>query len=287
VALFSETDTACERTIRCGNGIQREVSITLSTTYAQDATVESRTAVIKDLTEKRRLEREAQRKEKLTAMGELAAGVAHEIRNPLNAVNMIAQRFEKEFRPRDDEDEYRSLARVLRSEAQRVNGIVQQFLRFARPPKMSVQDISTGGLVQHLTTLFESQARSKSVALSVTCSDNTTLHIDREQMTQAFLNVLQNALHATSAGGRIDLGCVRTKDALKFTITDSGNGIPAEHLTKIFNLYFTTKTDGTGMGLAITQQIIAQHNGTIEVTSEIGKGTTFTILLPIKPDPFH
>jgi PAS domain S-box-containing protein len=281
VNVFSVRKSYDELNIQCAGGVEREVGVTLSETRRPDGTPESRTALIRDLTEERRLEREVQRKDKLTAMGELASGVAHEVRNPINAINMIAQRFQKEFAPKKDAKEYQALAGVLRSEAQRVNGIIQQFLRFARPPKLNLQQISAHEFIGHVAKLFESQAKAKGVRFSSTNKCGMVLTLDRDQMTQALLNVLQNALDATPAGGSIVLSCFVKDDDIVFTVEDSGQGIPKDKLDKIFNLYYSTKPDGTGMGLAITQQVIDQHQGTVQVESEEGKGSRFILKLPM------
>jgi two-component system, NtrC family, sensor histidine kinase HydH len=280
--VFSEEKPHGEMSIQCAGGVQREVAVTLSDTLRPDGTPESRTALIKDLTEERRLEREIRRKDKLTAMGELASGVAHEVRNPINAINMIAQRFQKEFSPKKGVKEYQALAGVLRSEAQRVNGIIQQFLRFARPAKLILQPIAAQEFISHVSKLFEGQARAKDVRFSCVSKCEIPLTIDRDQMTQAMLNILQNALDATPAGGSIGLSCLLKDNAVIFTVEDTGKGIPKNELDKVFNLYHTTKPDGTGMGLAITHQIILQHHGTVEVESEEGRGSRFILTFPLK-----
>jgi PAS domain S-box-containing protein len=257
------------------------ISLSLSSTHTSDGLLESQTAVIKDLTEARQLEREIQRKEKLTAMGELASGVAHEIRNPLNAISMIAQRYEKEFTPRSGAREYRSLTQVLKKESARVNGIIQQFLTFARPPKLKFVEVSAQRFVNHVSTLFEGQAAAQKIQFTSQCDYRGMVRIDNDSMTQAVLNLLQNALDATSQHGSIALNVFRKEQSLIIEIQDTGKGISKEQLEKIFNLYFTTKANGNGMGLAITQQIISQHQGSIQVKSEVSKGSTFTISLPL------
>lgn len=228
----------------------------------------------------RRVELQLQRTEKLTALGELASGVAHEIRNPLNAIAMVAQRFEKEFSPRRGTSEYRTLTTVLLNETQRVNAIVQQFLRFARPPRLQLEDVGLQGFLNHLTTLFRAQAQAKGVGVVLEQECAGELRLDRNQMTQALLNLLLNALEATPAGGRITLSCRAEDDQVAFIVTDTGQGISAEALHSIFNLYYTTKPEGTGMGLPMAQQIIAQHQGRLEVTSSPGRGSRFTVILP-------
>lgn len=279
--LFTIHESQSERALVPHDGVERIVAVSVSTTFKKDGAVESTTLLLKDRTEERRMEQEMQRKEKLTAMGELASGVAHEIRNPLNAISMIAQRYEKEFSPKKYVKQYKALTRVLKREASRVNNIVQQFLKFARPPKIKRERISSEHFVQHLSILFTPLAEKKGVKF-VSTFDETTLNIDGEQMTQAMLNLLQNALDATKKRGTISLRISKDKNDAVIVIKDTGEGIPQAIREKIFNLYFTTKSDGNGLGLSITHQIISQHNGTIEFTSEEKKGTMFTVRIPLQ-----
>lgn len=278
-ALLAMHENQSERALVTHDGVERIVAVSVSTTLKKNGTVESTTLLLKDRTEERRMEQEMQRKEKLTAMGELASGVAHEIRNPLNAISMIAQRYDKEFFPKKDVKQYKSLTQVLKKEASRVNSIVQQFLRFARPPKLKRGKIPAEQFVQHLSILFAPLAKKKGIKF-VSTFDETTLNIDSEQMTQAILNLLQNALDATKKQGTISLHITHDNTDAVITVKDTGEGIPKTIREKIFNLYFTTKPNGTGLGLAITHQIIAQHGGSIDVNSEEGKGTSFIVRLP-------
>ena len=229
-----------------------------------------------------RVQRELQRAEKLSALGELASGVAHEIRNPLNAIAMIAQRFAHEFTPAQDAEEYRTLTGVLRSEADRVNGIIGTFLRFARPPHLQLEPVHPDELITHCATLVESQMKAKGVRFSATSAGDTAVPLDRGQMTQALLNLLLNALEATPAGGTVTLASRVDADGLSITVSDSGHGIPPDAIEKIFNLYYTTKPDGTGMGLPMAHQIIAQHKGTLDVESVKGEGTVCRVTIPIQ-----
>ena len=277
--LFSSGEAHRELTIVCGQNLASTVAVTITRTLTPAGRTESTTAVIRDLTESRRLEQEVQRKDRLSAMGELASGVAHEIRNPLNAISMIAQRFEKEFSPRRNAAEYRTLAGVLRSEIQRVNGIVRQFLRFARPPALHLQRVMIGPFLEEVAALFAGQAAANNVRFrrELTCDEEVTL--DRDQMSQALMNLLQNALDATREGGNITLRCERDGGDVVITVSDTGHGIPAGQMQKIFNLYYTTKPEGTGIGLPVVQQVVTLHNGSLQVESDIGKGSSFSIRL--------
>jgi len=215
-------------------------------------------------------------------MGELASGVAHEIRNPLNAIGLIAQRFSREFTPRRGVREFRSLADVMQNETRRVNAIIRQFLAFARPPALRRIDIPIREFADRVSGLFSAQAKEKGVSFTLSVQDGLHASLDPDQMLQALLNVLQNALHATLPGGSIRLNVHADSGVLRFTVSDTGEGISPAALEKIFNLYYTTKPDGTGLGLAITQQIVGQHDGRIDVSSMPGKGTALTIEIPLE-----
>jgi signal transduction histidine kinase len=222
-----------------------------------------------------------QRKDRMTAMGELASGVAHEIRNPLNAIGMIVQRFEREFMPTEGVEEYRTLARTVRSEVDRVNAIIRQFLDFARPPKLYRKSVDLDMFLDETATIVASKAEAKGIALHREFGGGGILSLDREQMKQAVLNLLINAIDATPAGGRIALrSVVGDKGVVVVEVTDTGSGIPQELRNRIFDPYFTTKEEGMGMGLSLTHRIVAEHGGSIEVESEVGKGSTFRIKVP-------
>ncbi len=239
------------------------------------------TYVINDITESRRIEYQAQQNEKLIAMGELASAVAHEVRNPLNAINMIAQRYEKEFSDKIQSEDFKNLNKVLRSESKRINIIIEEFLRFARPPKINLTKVNSGNFLNELKLLFEVQTKGKGIEFILNVKEDSEINIDVSQMKQALINLLKNAVDSTPEGGKIELLFSKESNKIVFEISDNGTGIAKENINKIFNLYFTTKTKGTGLGLSIVQQIVSQHNGTIVVYSSEGKGTKFTIEIPI------
>jgi two-component system sensor histidine kinase HydH len=247
--------------------------------YDKSGELDSFTIVFRDITGIRSMEKQVQQHEKMAAMGELASGVAHEIRNPLNAISMVAQRYKKEFKPKGKADEYNAMTDVLLSETKRVNNIIQQFLRFARPPKLNKTEIEVKDLVKDVSAMIEAQSRSKKLEFELKCNCEQKINVDKDLMKQALLNILQNSVDAVKKG-KITFEVTKSKSGILFTISDTGPGIPPDKLDKIFNLYFTTKPSGTGMGLSIVQQIISQHNGTINVESESGKGTKFIIEIP-------
>jgi len=278
--LFSAREELTELELSAEDGSVRTVSVSVSRAGGAALPGATRTAVVRDLTESKRTERELNRREKLSAMGELASGLAHEIRNPLNAMSMIAHRLAKEFQTTRDSEEYQHLTGVLRSEVQRVSRDIQRFLEFARPQKPNAAQVHLEQFFSDVSALFEGQAIRKGVRFSATVEPGTTATLDREQMTQALLNLLQNALDATETGGSIRLSGSTRAGKTVITVSDTGSGIPREKLDAVFNLYYTTKDNGTGMGLPITQQIVSQHGGRITVASAPGKGSEFTITIP-------
>lgn len=292
-AVIADPQSCIERTLESGKPIEYEeamyttkesktVVVGVGTSVVRTAKNELDTvvAVIRDLTEQRRVEEQLRRQEKLSAMGELASSVAHEIRNPLNSISMTAQRFQKDFVPKEYEEEYFSLAKMMQAEVERVSNIIRQFLQFARPPKLNPSEVNVSEFIRQLVSVVESEARARDITLDVNVRWDGMARFDNTQMQQVMLNIIQNGFHAMERGGTLTFDCAREDKLLVFKITDTGKGIPPEHLSKIFNLYFTTKADGTGMGLSMAHQIVAEHGGRIEVESEIGKGTVFTLRIP-------
>jgi PAS domain S-box-containing protein len=261
-------------------GSNRILLVSTTKVFDQKGDIDSFTVVFRDITDIRSMERQVQQHEKMAAMGELASGVAHEIRNPLNAISMVAQRYKKEFKPAENKKEYNSLTDVLLTETKRVNNIIQQFLRFARPPKLNKTPVKIDNLVKDVSAMIEPQCKSKGLGFVVNCDCEIFVNLDIDLMKQVLLNILQNSIDATDKG-KISVRVEKVKNKMIFELSDTGSGIPKDKLDKIFNLYFTTKPSGTGMGLSIVQQIISQHNGFLRVESEPDKGTKFIIEIPV------
>jgi signal transduction histidine kinase len=257
--------------------------VSTSLIHDDGGAVETIVAIARDVTEQRRIREQLQRRDRVTAMGELAGGIAHEIRNPLNAINIIAQRFQHEFTPAVGADEYAQLARTIRSEVQRVNNIITQFLEFARPPRLSAQPCDIQALLGESIDIVRSQAARLHVELPLLAPEGVTVMADREKMLQVLLNIYQNALDALDGEGVITTVASRRGNSVAISIADNGPGMTEEVRQKIFNLYFTTKSTGTGLGLSIVHQIVSEHGGEIQVASNEEGGSTFHILLPAQP----
>jgi len=239
--------------------------------------------VIRDLTEQKRLEAQIERRERMSALGQLASGVAHEIRNPLNAIGTVIQQLNRDFEPASNEQEYHELAGMVHQEVKRINDTISNFLKFARPESMQPEEIGLDKFFKELQTGYASLAEEKGVKINLDVHWHGSVRWDRGKMRQVFMNLIQNALEAMGEGSKIDISVVnKTDQLLEIKISDDGSGMTEEVRKKIFNLYFTTKAKGTGIGLSIVQQIVDQHGGVISVESELGKGTTFSIVMPIR-----
>jgi signal transduction histidine kinase len=228
-----------------------------------------------------------QRRDRLAAMGELASTVAHEIRNPLNAIAMSTQRLAQEL-PSDvlRDEETRGLLDVVQREARRIDGTVQQFLQFARPPRLAPRDTNVGPWLKAVLEPLGALAAARQVQLAFDTVDAVAV-VDPDHLRQAVENVVRNAIEATLAGGQVHVS-MRADDAtVEIAVRDTGPGVPPEVLPRMFTLYYTTKPGGTGIGLAVAQQAVTAHGGTIEVETAPGRGTTMRIRVPLRPEAPH
>jgi two-component system sensor histidine kinase HydH len=232
------------------------------------------------LTRIRTLEAEMARGERLATVGNLAAAVAHEIRNPLNAVSMGIQRLRAEFEPAE-RDEYRRMVDLVQGEVRRLNGIVEEFLSLARPIQLRPELVPVAALLDEIRELVEPQARQAGIELEPALPPSLPdIRADRDRIKQVLLNLVLNAIEAMPTGGRLTLGATASSAALTLMVTDTGSGIPPELLPRVFEPYVTTKTRGLGLGLAIARRIVEAHGGRIEAESQVGQGTSFRITLP-------
>ena len=234
--------------------------------------------IIKKLQEKQDQLVEA---EKLALVGKLAAGIAHEINNPLTSVLTFSNLMLEQCPPGDPRhDKLKLMAR----ETNRARTIVRQLLNFGRETVIKPEKININLPVSEIADSLVAQDAFKGIELDMKLGDNLPeVNADPAQIGQVVMNLLLNAIHAITPPGRIGVATRRTGNSVEIVFTDSGAGIPEEHIHKIFDPFFTTKdaTKGTGLGLAVSYGIIKKHGGEIEVASIVGKGTTFTVRLPI------
>jgi two-component system sensor histidine kinase HydH len=209
----------------------------------------------------------------------LAAGVAHEIRNPLSSIRGFAQFFQGKSGSETSDAKY---ARAMVGEIDRLNRIIEALLDFARPAEPKLQLHSIGDVLDHAIRLVQADVDAKNMEIIKRIENGLPdVKLDRDQIVQAILNVLLNAIDAIDEIGKITVSAYAKAGNLQIAISDTGPGIPQENLPRIFDPFFTTRKRGTGLGLAIVHRIVENHNGEIRVNSRVGEGTMFTILLPL------
>lgn len=243
--------------------------------------------IFRDMREIRRLQEEVRRKEKLAAIGNLAAGIAHEIRNPLSSIKGFAKYFEGRCAAGSEEQE---LASVMIREVDRLNRAITELLGLVRPSDLKIQQVDINQVIAHSLHLIRQDAESNHIAIHFAeRHDLPAVEIDPDRFTQALLNLYLNAIQAIGKQGTLEVSLEPlTASRLQVHIQDSGAGIRQEDLDNIFNPYFTTKASGTGLGLAIVQKVIEEHQGSISVTSSPSQGTRFTLVIPqIHTTPPH
>jgi signal transduction histidine kinase len=216
-------------------------------------------------------------------MGTMAAGVAHEVRNPLNAIALAAQRLSLEFEVQENAGEFQQFTGSILKESRRLDKIIDDFLELARSPRKTPEKFSFAGVLEEVTALFGLEAKDKGLELAASGEKDIELFGVPEELKKALINILSNAIAATPAGGKIEIDTSRSSDDRQAVVrvTDTGPGIPPEEREKIFQPYFTTRAHGTGLGLAITARVITDFGGTVDVESEPGRGTTIEVRLPL------
>ncbi|MGX9366924.1 ATP-binding protein [Desulfoplanes sp. PS50] len=243
--------------------------------------VENQRSLSDSLNRLAQAENKLQRQERLAALGEMAAGLAHEIRNPLGIVASSAQLLGSSITAKDKDTE--ELLLVIQEETQRLDTLLNNFLCFGREVVPLLQPCNLNEFVQTCMNRFSEFFRAKNLDLDIRCTEKTlTAKIDRNLMEQVLLNLVLNAVEASSSGGKILVTCTSHKNNAVIEINDTGEGIPEAIKDKVFNPFFTTKTKGSGLGLAIAYQCVQAHMGSIDIIDHPGQGTRVRIKLPME-----
>lgn len=284
MASLARTGKPLERELDfCPGGACIPVNLNASSIRNEDGLFLGHLFILRDISEVKRLQGEARRNDRLAALGSLAAGVAHEIRNPLSTIKGLATFLAGRMKTAKAHPEEEA-AKTMLSEADRLNRVVSKLLEFARPGAGVVTATDVNELVAGALKLADADIRVKNI--TVAFSGNSSLPLlplNAERMTQALLNLFLNAIQAMDPGGMLGIGLsLREQDGLLLIdIRDNGCGMSSETQAAIFTPYFTTKPSGTGLGLAIVNKIIEEHRGSITVASSPGSGSVFTLRLPV------
>ncbi len=239
--------------------------------------------ILRDITRDRHQETMTLESERLNAITLLAAGVAHEIGNPLNSLTIHLQLLKREIGQLAEADRVPldDLLRVAQGEVERLDQIITQFLRALRPSQPRLEPLRLSDVLQETLSFLSQEIKDRDVLVEVDSPDDLpTASIDRNQMKQAFFNIIRNAIQVMPNGGLLKISIGSSDRFVFISFTDTGPGIPAGDLSTIFEPYFTTKSEGSGLGLMIVQRIMRDHGGELEVHSEPDTGTTFTLYLP-------
>lgn len=270
-----------EKEVECLSGQGGTVPLSVSVTPLKDSEGGNMGAVIilRDLREIRELQEKVRRSERLAALGRLASGVAHEIRNPLSSIKGFAQYFRDKFEVGTEDKSY---ADIMIQEVERLNRVITQLLDMGRPKELRLDLRPLSQILEHPLQLIRADLNKRGIKLIESPFPEEEIKVDSDQITQALLNILLNAMESMEKGGTLRVGIVKKPErgGVEIWISDSGPGITQGNLSKVFDPFFSTKKKGTGLGLAITTNIIEAHGGEILVESKERKGTTFKVFLP-------
>ena len=271
-------------------GEQGPISLGLSTSTLRNMQGEKIGAIMvfNDLSELKQMGEEVRRLDRLASLGTLAAGMAHEIKNPLSSIKTFTQLLPEKM---DDKEFREDFLAIAQKEVDRIDYLINQLLSFARPSKPQFQKSDILKVMEETLAIIDNQIIKKKIKVTKEFQkDLPQVFVDERQIKQVFINIMVNAIQAMEDEGSLTLSTKANQqkmhrgeeaEFLQILITDTGKGIPDDQLDKLFNPFFTTKHDGTGLGLAIVHRIIEEHHGFIEISSKLGKGTTFTINLPM------
>ena len=285
--LQDERDEVTDRDviITGSDNIQYSLHLSSLPVYNQYSVFMGRVLLMYDLSELKRLEKEVQRHDRLVALGKMAAGVAHEVRNPLSSIKGFATLLGSKFKEGSHEHEASGL---LVQEAERLNRSITELLNYARPTALRKEPVNLGEMVDLSLKLISSDAKALAVNISLDVDpDLPVISVDKDKINQVLLNLYLNGLQAMEQSAvdkelRVSVHRDEGKDVLVIEVQDTGCGIPQNYLDQVLDPYFTTKADGTGLGLALAYKIIDEHKGSIRFTSKEGKGTTVSVTLPIE-----
>jgi two-component system, sporulation sensor kinase E len=279
---LTRQEKVVDRAFTLGNGHARTIACSLMP-LVREKRIQGNLIHIEDITEKRTREARLRRAESLAALTTLAAGVAHEIKNPLGSIGIHIQLIQKQMNDRDtiETKDIRTYLNVINEEVNRLNKVILDFLFAVRPINTELEIRDLNQVVSEMLQFLKYELEEAHVTLDAKLGQIPRIELDEKYVKQALLNIIQNALSAMSGGGTLTVETRQDEDRVCVSISDTGAGISQDIMDKIFEPYFTTKDFGSGLGLTLVYKIVKEHNGDIYVDSKEGKGTTFSISFPI------
>lgn len=277
---LAEKNSIVDQEIRIGFNQDRELILSVSATdiLTAENNFVGHMLILRDLTQVRRLQQTIRKQEKLAAIGNLAAGVAHEVRNPLSSIKGYATYFGSLFEPGSEK---RKAAETMTAEVERLNRVISELLEIARPSDIKPKQTDLAFLINSSLRLVHQDAETANVEIKTAVDPNIgSLRVDPDRITQALINLYLNGIQAMPGGGILTVTVKKRGEGASIDIRDTGLGIPETVQGNIFNPYYTTKNTGTGLGLAIVQKVVEAHGGVMEVRSQENKGSSFTMYLP-------
>ncbi len=273
------SEIAAETDLDTVGGIRR-VSVSVQA-IQEDGERMGALVTLRDLDSIESINTQLQVSERLAALGRITAGVAHEVKNPLNSMRLWLENLKESLPPEPDSGSQQAV-QVLDKEIDRLDAVVKRFLDFTRPMEVRLEATQLADILKEVIEIAKPQLqKSKILTAQLLPIDVPEVYVDRALLKQAVLNLVLNAVEAMPSGGQLRLMLSRRGEMAEITVGDTGKGIPVENRQKIFQLFFTTRPGGSGIGLASTFRIVQLHNGSIDFTTEVGRGTTFRIELPL------
>ena len=240
--------------------------------------------MVQKLREERALEEKLREAEHLSGIAQLARGIAHEIRNPLNFISLSIDHLREKYAPlkSGEKEKFESLITSIKHEIQRLNKLVGDFLDYGKPLKLSLQEVDMGSLINEIIALIWAKAEKDGIKIHYQCGEFPKLYLDPELIKTCIFNIILNAFQAMPAGGDLTVSTNASDSRASVVIEDTGTGVSKENMPKLFEPFFSTKTTGLGLGLAMTKRVIEEHGGKVDFQSIEGKGSNVTIFLPMK-----